>query len=237
MILSDNYSEYQRKRNSKNKIELRTCERIRDSKRIIQNFRGDVEERTIVDIGGEYGDFLNLIKQKSSKLFIVEIPPINNLINQSIQYIDINSLPKNLDTVLLRGVCQYLDDYQFQIIFETIYESFQNSTSKNNKLLFIYSNPNPKSIRFKKYQLLPATLGEQSYIKRIRSLDDFNRLLLPFNYEMIKVEYPYLTSCYSSIFKDFMNFCAMYFSRVKNHRAWFNQMFNVTYRFNPKQNA
>ena len=172
----------------------------------------------VCDVGCSTGEFLQEIKWKG-KLYGMEVnQEAINIAESNGVLFDKNILTEKnfFDVVVFRGTIQHVSDPFGYIALA--YEAL-----KPGGKIFFLATPNANSICYKIFNTLPMLDSKLNFY--IPSDVTLTNILDMFNFSVIKVEFPYRISPYSSYITDHLGFLkSIIFQKPGKYAFWKNMM-------------
>jgi SAM-dependent methyltransferase len=208
-------SNYFKNRNFNDLKRRRSFEQERELLKKYVDFNG-----SICDVGCSTGEFLQTIGWNGAKYGLDVNEEAIKVAQASGVSFDKNILnsKNNFDIVVFRGTIQHLPD-PFGYI-----EKSHNALKPGGYIAFL-ATPNANSITYKLFNTLPALSPKFNFF--IPSDVTLGNILNNYGFELLEIEYPYLTSPYASPLHDHLKFIKCLLTREKPNFAFWKSMMNI----------
>ena len=174
----------------------------------------------VCDVGCSTGEFLHSLSWEGEKYGIeINLKAIESARNVGISFDkSILNQTEYFDLVIFRGTIQHLP-----APFEYIDSAFK-ALKKGGHIAFL-ATPNSRSIVYKLFNHLPALHPDYNfYIPSDRTLISICK---NYGFKKVAIDYPYITSPYSSILSDHIRFIRSLLLRTEPDFAFWGSMMNV----------
>ena len=178
---------------------------------------------TVCDVGCSTGEFLEAIEWSGPRFGMeVNAAAIEVAQGCGISFEKSILTEENFfDVVVFRGTIQHLPD-------PFLYIGAAYRSLKKGGVIAFLATPNANSILYKLFNTLPALQPAFNfYVPSDVTLGD---ILRNYDFKVIDIEYPYLTSPYANPIADHLNFLKLLVTRQKPKFPFWRSMMNVIAR-------
>lgn len=190
------------------------------------------QKSSFLDIGCSDGNFLRPFHQKGFRICGIEPNKMqaNKAAGAGIEIVTKPSEVSDLGAVVIRGTLHHLPD--FEEVIHQVFESFNNSTSGDDKFIFVLAEPNADSRIFQRFGRLPALEEKLDFTSnyRVHSAERLKQYFELYGAEVV-LAYPYINTPYSNLPLDFLKHSSMMLLGHYIKVPWFRNMFNMAVRF------
>ena len=190
------------------------------------------QHSSLLDIGCSDGKFLEPFHQKGFRICGIEPNQVqaNKASDAGTKIVTKPSEVEDLGVVVIRGTLHHLPDFEETIC--QIFEAFNNSSSGDDKFLFVLAEPNADSRIFQRFGKLPALEESAGFSSNYRV---YSAERLKQYFEMkgaeVALAYPYMNTPYSNLPLDILKYTSMMLFGRYIKVPWFGNMFNMGVRF------
>lgn len=177
----------------------------------------------ILDVGCSTGEFIEALKWPIQDAYGMEIAEVAKRIatGKGVQFTrDITNSKNFFDLIVYRGTVQHLPSP-----FEYLAMSY--SALRNGGHVVFFVTPNAASLYYRYFKTLPFLEGFEKMLYWIPDETSLCMNLRNVGFRIVKVEYPYLRSPYSSFFADHLKFARKLLFRTSDRFAFWGNIMTV----------